>query len=109
MAVAFPARTVRAHGSDAAHLCARIGAGFIFGGGTNAPAPSAIEMTGMLRVYLKSAGRPGFSGHDAGRSYTVEGDRGFRFERDTAIVLAADGESVLLSVGGLTIDMGPHR
>ena len=42
-------------------------------------------------------------------SYTVEGDRGFRFDRDTAIVLAADGESVLLSVAvtalvsGLTI------
>ena len=32
--------------------------GFIFGGGTNAPAPSAIEDDGMLRVYLKSLGDP---------------------------------------------------
>ena len=81
--------------------------GFIFGGGTNAPAPSAIEDDGMLRVYLKSLGDPASLGMTLAGSYTVEGDRGFRFERDTAIVLAADGESVLLSVGGLTIDMGP--
>ena len=81
--------------------------GFIFGGGTNAPAPSAIEDDGMLRVYLKSLGDPASLGMTLAGSYTVEGDRGFRFERNTAIVLAADGESVLLSVGGLTIDMGP--
>ena len=81
--------------------------GFIFGGGTNAPAPSAIEDDGMLRVYLKSLGDPASLGMTLAGSYTVEGDRGFRFARDTAIVLAADGESVLLSVGGLTIDMGP--
>ena len=81
--------------------------GFIFGGGTNAPAPSAIEDDGMLRVYLKSLGDPASLGMTLAGSYTVEGDRGFRFERDAAIVLAADGESVLLSVGGLTIDMGP--
>ena len=81
--------------------------GFIFGGGTNAPAASAIEDDGMLRVYLKSLGDPASLGMTLAGSYTVEGDRGFRFERDTAIVLAADGESVLLSVGGLTIDMGP--
>ena len=81
--------------------------GFIFGGGTNAPAASAIEDDGMLRVYLKSLGDPASLGMTLAGSYTVEGDRGFRFERNTAIVLAADGESVLLSVGGLTIDMGP--
>ena len=81
--------------------------GFIFGEGTNAPAASAIEDDGMLRVYLKSLGDPASLGMTLAGSYTVEGDRGFRFERDTAIVLAADGESVLLSVGGLTIDMGP--
>ena len=81
--------------------------GFIFGEGTNTPAASAIEDDGMLRVYLKSLGDPASLGMTLAGSYTVEGDRGFRFERDTAIVLAADGESVLLSVGGLTIDMGP--
>ena len=81
--------------------------GFIFGEGTDAPAASAIEDDGMLRVYLKSLGDPASLGMTLAGSYTVEGDRGFRFERDTAIVLAADGESVLLSVGGLTIDMGP--
>ena len=81
--------------------------GFIFGEGTDAPAASAIEDDGMLRVYLKSLGDPASLGMTLAGSYTVEGDRGFRFDRDTAIVLAADGESVLLSVGGLTIDMGP--
>ena len=81
--------------------------GFIFGEGTDAPAASAIEDDGMLRVYLKSLGDPASLGMTLAGSYTVEGDRGFRFARDTAIVLAADGESVLLSVGGLTIDMGP--
>ena len=81
--------------------------GFIFGGETDAPAASAIEDDGMLRVYLKSLGDPASLGMTLAGSYTVEGDRGFRFDRDTAIVLAADGESVLLSVGGLTIDMGP--
>ena len=74
--------------------------GFIFGDGTDAPAASSI-------VYLKSLGDPASLGMTLAGSYTVEGDRGFRFDRDTAIVLAADGESVLLSVGGLTIDMGP--
>ena len=81
--------------------------GFIFGDGTDAPAASSIEDDGMLRVYLKSLGDPASLGMTLAGSYTVEGDRGFRFARDTAIVLAADGESVLLSVGGLTIDMGP--
>ena len=81
--------------------------GFIFGEGTNTPAASAIEDDGMLRVYLKSLGDPASLGMTLAGSYTVEGDRGFRFDRDTAIVLAADGESVLLCVGGLTIDMGP--
>ncbi len=81
--------------------------GFIFGDGTDEPAASAIEDDGMLRVYLKSLGDPPSLGMTLSGSYTVEGDRGFRFGRDTAIVLAADGESVLLSVGGLTIDMGP--
>ena len=81
--------------------------GFIFGDGTDAPAASAIEDDGMLRVYLKSLGDPASLGMTLAGSYTVEGDRGFRFDRDTAIVLAADGESVLLGVGGLTIDMGP--
>ena len=81
--------------------------GFIFGDGTDAPAASSIEDDGMLRVYLLSLGDPASLGMTLAGSYTVEGDRGFRFERDTAIVLAADGESVLLCVGGLTIDMGP--
>ena len=80
---------------------------FLFGGGpTNAPAASQIEDDGMLRVYLKSLGDPEALGLTLAGSYTVEGDRGFRFARDTEIALAADNGSVLLSVGGLTIDMG---
>ncbi len=71
------------------------------------PAVSQIEDDGMLRVYLLSLGDPSALGLTLAGSFTVEGDRGFRFARDTQIALAADGESILLSVGGLTIDMGP--
>ena len=74
---------------------------------TPTPAVSEIADDGMLRVYLLSLGDPASLGMTLAGSYTVEGDRGFRFDRDTQIVLAADGENVLLSVGGLTIDMGP--
>ena len=78
--------------------------GFIFGDGTDAPAASSIEDDGMLRVYLKSLGDPASLGMTLAGSYTVEGDRGFRFDRDTAIVLAADGES---EITGLShIDRG---
>ena len=84
---------------------------FLFGSETLSPqasvAPSSIEDDGMLRVYLKSLGDPASLGLTLAGSYSVEGDPGFQFARDTAIVLAADGENVLLSVGGLTIDMGP--
>jgi len=80
---------------------------FLFGGGpTNAPSASKIEDDGMLRVYLKSLGDPQALGLTLAGAYTVEGDKGFRFARDTEIALAADGGGVLLSVGGLTIDMG---
>ena len=74
---------------------------------TPTPAVSEIADDGMLRVYLLSLGDPASLGMTLAGSYTVEGDRGVRFDRDTQIVLAADGENVLLSVGGLTIDMGP--
>ena len=59
-----------------------------FGGEADAPAASAIEDDGMLRVYLKSLGDPASLGMTLAGSYTVEGDRGFRFDRDTAIVLS---------------------
>ena len=48
--------------------------------GTDAPAASAIEDDGMLRVYLKSLGDPASLGMTLAGSYTVEGDRGFRFD-----------------------------
>ena len=81
--------------------------GFIFGEDAQTPVASSIEDDGMLRVYLLSLGDPASLGMTLAGSYTVEGDRGFRFDRDTQIVLAVDGENILLSVGGLTIDMGP--
>ena len=82
---------------------------FLFGGGDASPTPSAsqIEDDGMLRVYLKSLGDPEALGLTLAGVYSVEGDPGFRFARDTQIELAVDGENVLLSAGGLTIDMGP--
>ena len=47
--------------------------GFIFGGEADAPAASAIEDDGMLRVYLKSLGDPASLGMTLAGSYTVEG------------------------------------
>ena len=75
---------------------------------TPAPAIEAAEMAddGWLRVYLRSLGKPEQLHLTLSGSYAVEGDSGFRFERNTPVTLsAADGE-VWLSVGGLTVDMG---
>ncbi len=60
----------------------------------------------LLRVYLKSLGDPASMGITFRGIYTLEGDAGFRFARDTAIELTADGGNVLLTSGGATINMG---
>ena len=67
---------------------------------------SKIEDDGWLRVYLRSLDAPEQLALTFAGVYAVEGDPGFRFERDAKVVLtAADGE-VWLSAGGLRLDMG---
>ena len=68
--------------------------------------PSDRIDNGEVRVYLKSLGRPEALGLTLDGVYTVEGDRGFRFARGTEISVAADEGTLLLTAGGLTIDMG---
>ena len=67
---------------------------------------SAIEDDGMLRVYLKSLSDPANLTLTLSGVYTVEHDAGFRFDRDTQIVLSDGGDAIYLSVGGLTLNMG---
>ncbi|NLG24189.1 MAG: SpoIID/LytB domain-containing protein [Clostridiales bacterium] len=62
--------------------------------------------SGALRVYLKSLGDIRALGITVDGSYTVDGDAGFRFARGTALTVAADGDGLVLSSGGLTIWMG---
>lgn len=67
---------------------------------------SAIQDDGVVRVYLKSLAAPQNLTIDLNGVYTVENDAGFRFDRDTRIVLSDGGDRIWLSVGGLTLDMG---
>ena len=67
---------------------------------------TAQKADGTLRVWLQSLGAVKALGLTLAGSYTVEGDRGFRFEPGTEIKLGADGGSIALEVGGATIDMG---
>ena len=69
--------------------------------------PSDIRDDGSLRVYLKSLARPDALGLTLDGTYTVESDAGFRFARGTELTVAVSESDLLLSVGGLTIDMGP--
>ena len=69
--------------------------------------PSDIRDDGSLRVYLKSLARPDALGLTLDGIYTVESDAGFRFARGTELTVAVNKNNLLLSAGGLTIDMGP--
>ena len=69
-------------------------------------APSEIEDDGVVRVYLSSLSAPQQLTLTLDGCYTVEHDAGFRFARGTHIALTDGGESVWLTVGGLTLDMG---
>ena len=66
----------------------------------------AVEDDGVVRVYLKSLGAPEQLTLSLDGVYTVEHDAGFRFAQGTRIALSDGGESVWLTVGGLTLDMG---
>ena len=52
---------------------------------------AAQKADGTLRVWLQSLGAVKALGLTLAGSYTVEGDRGFRFEPGTEIKLGADG------------------
>ena len=69
-------------------------------------AQSTLEDDGVLRVYLKSLGDPQNLTLTLAGVYTVEHDAGFRFARNTEIVLSDSGDTIYLCVGGLTLDMG---
>ena len=74
---------------------------------TPAPIPdAAIEDDGMLRVELRSLDYPAQLHLTLAGVYAVEGDPGFRFDRDTRVALSAAGGNVYLAVGGLTLNMG---
>ncbi len=77
---------------------------------TPTPVPEPVDVStqesATLRVKLLSLGTPAALGITLAGVYTVESDKGFRFARDTQLSVAADGENLLLTCGGLTIDMG---
>lgn len=67
---------------------------------------SAIRDDGIVRVYLKSLGSPESLRISMNGVYTVEHDSGWRFERDTEILLYSNEGRVWISAGGMAIDMG---
>ena len=69
-------------------------------------APSDRSDEGMVRVSLRSLGRPAALGMTLDGAYTVDGDAGFRFARGTEIAVAEDNGNLLLSAGGMTVNMG---
>lgn len=79
----------------------------LFGGRGDINAqPSDIKDKGMVRVNLRSLGAPVALGITLDGVYSVDNDAGFRFKKGTEISLAEDSGSILLTCGGLTIDMG---
>lgn len=71
-----------------------------------APRKSDIEDNGLIRVYLKSLSRTPALGMTLDGAYTVDGDAGFRFSRGSEIAVSADEGTLLLTCGGMTLDMG---
>ena len=70
-------------------------------------APCALRDDGLLKVLLRSLDAPQSLDLTLAGIYAVEGDRGFRFERDTRLTLRQQDGEVWLEVGGLQLDMGP--
>ena len=74
------------------------------------PAPdlpdSTLEDDGMLRVYLRSLNDPQALNLTFAGSYAVEGNPGFRFDRNSQATLTAGGGSVWLAMGGLRMNLG---
>jgi SpoIID/LytB domain protein len=68
---------------------------------------SSISDDGIIRVYLKSLGDPQSLLLTLAGEYVVGATGAFRFERGTQVTVAASDGALYLSVGGLTLDMGP--
>ncbi len=67
---------------------------------------SDIVDDGLIRVYLKSLSRAEALGMTLDGAYTIDGDAGFRFSRGSEIEVSADEGTLLLTCGGMTLDMG---
>lgn len=67
---------------------------------------SGIYDSGIIRVYLKSLGSPEAIYVTLAGDYGMENSDIIRFERGTKMVICADGENVLVSAGGMTLNMG---
>ena len=72
------------------------------------PVASKLKDDGMLRVYLKSLGEPESLTLTLDGVYTVDHNAGFRFERGAKISLFAREGYVLLSAGGIWLNVGPE-
>jgi len=77
---------------------------------TEPPLPTARPhhepMDGTLRVWLQSLGERSALGLTLAGVYSVDGDRGFQFQKGTEIRLGVEDGGIALQVGGATIDMG---
>lgn len=69
-------------------------------------AASDAQDDGIIRVYLKSLGDPAALQITLAGEYVIGSTGAFRFSRDTAVVVTAEDGHALVTVGGLTIDMG---
>ena len=68
--------------------------------------PSDISSEGLVRVYLRSLGQQPELTLTLDGVYSVDGDAGFRFAKGSEISVAESDGILLLSCGGLTLDMG---
>ena len=66
----------------------------------------ATDETALIRVLLKSLKAPVALGITLTGPYSIENDSGFRFEADSDLSVAVEGENLYLSCGGMTINMG---
>ena len=70
------------------------------------PDKMQTDESSTLRVKLSSLGTPQALGLSFDGQYSVDGDKGFRIAKGTEASVAVDGGNLLLSAGGLSIDMG---
>ena len=74
---------------------------------TLAPVPRAtVEDDGLVRVALVSLENPPQLHLKLSGVYAVEGDPGFRFDRDVELTLSEADGNVYMYIGGLTLSLG---